>query len=156
MLAAPARAKTTIGADIDYAHSAGDSIGGGWGFGVRLGQRFHVPLLALEPEIGFTFHDFSDGLAPKMYRGIVGMRLGFLELIRPGIYGHLGVGRIDFDKLAEASHTAFTYDFGVFVDFTVIPYFDLGVHAGYQGIASGDRVDEINWVTAGGHAAFVF
>jgi len=156
LLAAPARAKTTIGADLDYGHSAGSGIGGGWGFGVRVGQRLHVPLLALDPEIGFTYHNFSEGLSPTMYRGIAGLRLGFLEVVRPGVYGHLGVGRIDFAQLPDASHTAFTYDFGLFLDITVIPYLDLGVHAGYQGIASGDRVDAVNCVTAGGHAAFVF
>jgi hypothetical protein len=156
MLAAPARAKTVIGADLDYAHSAGSGIGSGAGFGIRLGQRLHVPLLALDPEIGFTYHDFNDGLEPTMYRGIAGLRLGVFEAIRPGVYGHLGVGRIDFDLVPDASHTAFTYDFGVFLDFTVIPFFDIGMHAGYESIASGDRVDAVNWVTAGGHAMFVF
>jgi hypothetical protein len=156
LLSAPARAKTTIGADLDYAHSAGSGIGGGWGFGARLGQRLHVPLLALDPEIGFTYHDFSEGLSPTMYRGIAGLRLGVFEAVRPGIYGHIGVGRIDFDLAPDASHTAFTYDFGLFLDITIIPYLDLGVHAGYQAIAAGDRVDAVNWVTAGGHAIFVF
>jgi hypothetical protein len=156
LLTVPARAKTMIGADLDYAHSAGSGIGDGWGFGVRIGQRLHAPLVALDPEIGFTYHDFNDGFAPTMYRGIAGLRLGLLEAIRPGVYGHLGVGRIDFDLASEASHTAFTYDFGAFIDFTVIPYLDLGVHAGYQGIAAGDRVDAVNWVTAGGHVNLVF
>jgi hypothetical protein len=145
-----------ISGDLDYAHSAGSDIGGGWGFGVRLGERFHIPLVALDPEIGFTLHDFSDGVAPKIYRGIAGLRLGFLEAIRPGVYGHIGVGRINFDLVPDASHTAFTYDFGVFIDFTLIPLLDIGVHASYDGIASGGGVDAVNWVTAGGHAALVF
>jgi hypothetical protein len=158
MFATPALAKseTTISADLDYAHSAGSDIGGGWGFGARLGQRFHVPLVALDPEIGFTFHDFNKGLSPTMYRGILGLRLGFLEVIRPGIYGHVGIGRINFDTLPDASHTAFTYDFGLFLDLTVIPLLDVGLHASYDGIAAGDQVDAVKWVTLGAHAALVF
>jgi hypothetical protein len=158
-LAEPARAdgpSTTISADLDAAESAGSSIGGGWGFGVRLGERFHVPLVALEPEIGFTFHDFGSGFEPKMYRGIVGVRIGLLEVLRPGVFGHVGVGHIDFDKASDLSHTAFTYDVGVFLDLTVLPLLDLGIHFSYDGIASSDQVDTVNWVTFGLHASLVF
>jgi hypothetical protein len=156
MLASPAHAKTMVSGDFDYTASAGSNIGTGWGFGVRLGQRFHVPLIALDPEIGFTYHGFNDAPSPTMYRGIAGLRLGVLEILRPGVYGHVGVGRIDFDQTPDASHTAFTYDVGLFLDLSVIPYLDLGLHAGYDGIASGDRVDAVNWWNFGFHAAAVF
>lgn len=153
---AQAKSETTISGDLDYAHSAGSDIGGGWGFGVRIGRRLHVPLVALDPEIGFTFHDFNDGLAPTMYRGIAGLRLGLFEILRPGIYGHIGVGRIDFDRASDASHTAFTYDFGAFLELTAIPILDLGVHASYDGIDGNDLVGAVHWVTLGGHVGFVF
>jgi hypothetical protein len=156
LLASPAYAKTMVSGDFDYGASAGSNIGTGWGFGIRLGQRFHVPLIALDPEIGFTYHAFNDTPSPTMYRGIAGLRLGVLEVLRPGVYGHVGVGRIDFDHRPDASHTAFTYDLGLFLDLSVIPYLDLGLHAGYDGIASGDRVDAVNWWTFGFHAAAVF
>jgi hypothetical protein len=161
ILAEPAHAdgggrQTMLSADLDYGQSAGSGIGGGWGFGIRIGQRFHVPLVALDPELGFTFHDFTQGLEPKMYRGILGLRLGFLEIVRPGVYGHIGIGRIDFSVASELSHTAFTYDFGAFVEVTLIPLLDIGVHVSYDGIASGDHVDAVNWVTVGGHVALVF
>jgi hypothetical protein len=156
-LAVPARAqKTMVSGDLDYAHSAGSGIGGGWGFGVRLGRRLHVPLLALDPEVGFTYHGFHDRPAPALYRGILGLRLGIGEVLRPGIYGHIGVGRIDFDTTPEASRTAFTHDLGLFLDFTLLPLLDLGVHVAYEGIASSDHADAFNWVTAGAHAALVF
>jgi hypothetical protein len=147
---------TTISGDLDYAHSAGSGIGSGWGFGVRIGQRFHAPLVALDPEIGFTLHDFNKGLEPTMYRGILGLRLGLLEIVRPGIYGHVGIGRANFGTASDLSHTAFTYDFGAFLDFTLIPLLDIGLHASYDGIVSGDNVDSIQWLTAGLHAALVF
>lgn len=147
---------TTISGDLDYAHSAGSGIGSGWGFGVRVGQRLHVPLVALDPEIGFTLHDFNNGLEPTIYRGILGLRLGLLEIVRPGVYGHVGIGRINFGTESDLSHTAFTYDVGAFLDFTLIPLLDFGVHASYDGIASGDHVDSIHWWTAGFHAGLVF
>ena len=156
MFVTPARAKTMVAADLDYGASAGSNIGNGWGFGIRVGQRLHVPLLALDPEIGFTYHGFSDTPSPAMYRGIAGLRLGVLEVLRPGVYGHLGVGRIDFDDAPDASHTAFTYDFGLFLDLSAIPFVDFGIHAGYEGIAAGDRVDAVNWWVFGGHVAAVF
>src|SRR2546423_11521635 len=85
------RAGPTIGADLDLGfplHSRGDS---GGGFGIRLGQELHLPLVALVPELGFTYHKFSGDYGPKIYRGIAGLRLGIGEVIRPGVFAHLGI-----------------------------------------------------------------
>src|SRR5690349_16783399 len=103
-----ANAGATVAADLDYAHTIDPDVGSGWGFGVRLGEDFHVPALVATPEIGFTYDTFSDAPGPTAYRGIFGLRLRFGEVLRPGIFAHAGLGRLSLDQLPDASHTAFT------------------------------------------------
>jgi len=155
LVAAPARADTTIGGDLDYAAPIDSNAGSGWGFAVRLGQQFHVPLLAMNPEIGFNYDAFGSA-STIAYRGIAGLRLGIGEVIRPGIYGHLGVARLDFDQAPDRSHTAFTYDVGLFLELTVIPLLNVGIHVAYDSIAESDRVDTFKWWNLGAHANLVF
>src|SRR6185312_13789027 len=84
--AGAASAGPTIGADLDIGfplNSRGDS---GGGFGIRLGQELHLPLVAITPELGFTYHNFSGDFGPKIYRGVAGLRLGIGEVIRPGAF----------------------------------------------------------------------
>jgi len=151
-----AGAETTVAGDLDYAAAIDSPTNGGWGFGGRLGQRLHVPLLVINPELGFTYHAFADAPSPKLYRGIGGLRLGVGEVFRLGVSGHLGVGRLSLPDAPAASHTAFTYDVGALFDLTVLPLLDVGVHATYTRVASGDRVGAFQFATAGAHAALVF
>src|SRR6185503_9589889 len=84
------RSKTVIGADFDLAFPIESSGNTGGGLGIRLGQQWHFPFIALTPEIGFTYHGFSGDFGPKSYRGIAGARLGIGEIIRIGPYAHAG------------------------------------------------------------------
>jgi hypothetical protein len=154
---AAAEAKTTIAGDLDYA--AGIDSGGarpGGGFGIRVGQQIHVPLVVFNPELGFTYHSFSKDSSPKVYRGIAGVRLGVGEILRPGLFAHVGLGRLDLAGLPDRSHTAFTYDAGVFIDFTALPLLDIGVHAAYNRVTESNSGPTFQFGTAGAHLALVF
>lgn len=156
LISAPASAKTVIAGDLDYAAPINSSAGSGGGFGIRLGQQIHIPLLVFNPELGFTYHGFSHDASPKVYRGIAGLRLGFGEIIRPGVFAHVGLGRLDLGGTPDRSHTAFTYDGGVFIDFTALPLLDIGVHAAYNRLTADDSGPKFEFFTAGAHAALVF
>jgi hypothetical protein len=152
--AAPAQAATAIAGDLDYALPLdSDEADSGGGFAIRIGQQVRLPLIALTPEIGFTYASFSEG--PTAYRGIAGLRLGVGEVLRPGVFAHLGIGRLSLpDPLP--SHTAFSYDAGVFLDFTLLPLLDIGVHGAYNRVNGKDEVSAFEWVTLGAHAALIF
>lgn len=151
--AAPAQAKTAIAVDLDYAVPIDSDYDSGGGFAVRVGQQLRLPLIAITPELAFADHSFPDG--PTAYRGLAGLRLGFGEIIRPGVFAHLGLGHLTLPS-PFPSHTAFTYDAGVFLDLTVIPLLDLGIHGGYNRLNEGEGVAAFDWATIGAHAALVF
>jgi hypothetical protein len=152
--AAPSRADVAIGADLDYAIPVHSPAKSGWGLGVHLGDQLHVPFVVLTPEIMFAYHDFSGNFAPTVYRGLAGLRLGVGEIVRPGVFVHLGIGRFAVD--GPGSHTAFTYDAGAFLDFTLLPLFNVGIHAAYNHFNSGNHASSFQWVTLGAHAMLVF
>jgi hypothetical protein len=149
-----AQAKTAIGFDLNYAAPIDSDAKSGGGFAVRLGQQFHPPLLVLVPELVFADHSFSDD-GPTTYQGLAGLRLGVGEVIRPGVFAHLGFGHMTLPDPAP-SHTAFTYDAGAFLDLTILPLLDLGVHGAYNRLNSGKGVDDFAWATVGAHAALIF
>ena len=154
LFSASAEAKTQIAADLDYAAPIDADSDSGGGFAIRLGQQLHVPLIVLTPELVFADHTFSDN-GPTAYRGLAGLRLGIGEIIRPGVYGHLGFGSLSLPDPAP-DHTAFTYDAGVFLDLTILPLLDIGVHGAYNRLNSGEGVAAYEWATLGAHAALIF
>jgi hypothetical protein len=154
LAAAPAQAKTAIAADLDYAVPIDWDAGSGAGFAIRVGQMLRLPLIVLTPELAFTDHSFADN-GPTAYRGLVGLRLGLGEIIRPGVYAHLGLGHLTLPSPLP-SHTAFSYDAGAFLDLTVLPLLDLGVHGAYNRLNAGEGIEAFDWVTIGAHVALVF
>jgi hypothetical protein len=152
-----ARADTAIAADFEArVPLAIDDIKSGPAFGIRLGQQLHLPLITLTPEIGFNWGSFSDG--PTMYRGILGARVGIGEILRFGVTAHIGFGHYSWEiATIEQSHTGFTLDGGLFLDLTVLPLIDIGVHAGYARISgdSGKGLDPVQWLAFGLHAALI-
>ncbi|HEY6555924.1 MAG TPA: hypothetical protein VI072_01570 [Polyangiaceae bacterium] len=160
-LAAPsARADTVIAADLDFVvpiNDGSEDISSGAGFGIRVGQQLDLPALVLTPELGFTYAGFDGGV--KAYRGVAGLRLGVGEILRPGVFAHAGIGRLSFDMpsgVADPSHTAFTFDAGAFLDFTLLPFLNIGAHAAYNRQAGSDELDAFQWASLGAHAALVF
>jgi hypothetical protein len=166
---AASRAEFTLAGDLDVqAPISIDSLGTGGGFGIRLGSQLATPMLVINPEIGFTYATFSKSEPPQVYRGIAGLRLGFGQLVRFGVVGHFGFARVSWDRrhsreLADSgwgydfSHTGFTYDAGVFLEFTALPMLDLGLHAIYNGVADDVRhqPDPLRWLQIGFHLALL-
>jgi len=154
-----AHAETVIAGDLDFVVPIDqpDAISSGGGFGFRLGQQLHLPALAITPEIGFNYAGFDGGV--KTYRGIAGLRLGVGEIFRPGVFAHAGIGRLSVDVpsgVPDPSYTAFTFDAGVFLDFTLLPILNIGAHAAYNRQAGSDDLDAFQWAALGAHAALVF
>ena len=145
-----------IAADLDYAlpvDSLGDS---GGGFGIRAGLQLHVPLLVITPEVGFTYDGFSGTGEPSISRGILGMRLGLGEIFRFGVAGHIGIAHLSADVIGlDPSHTGFAYDMGIFFDFTLLPLFDIGVHAAYNHLSDDGLKPSYAWLTMGAHLALI-
>jgi hypothetical protein len=151
----------TVGADLESDIPVNqNALSTGPGFAIRAGYQLHVPLLVLTPEIGFNLaafnSDVSDGNA-RAYRGIAGVRAGIGELLRVGAYGHVGFASVSRTLHAkDLDHTSFTFDIGAFLDLTVIPLLDLGVHIGYASVSGEHDIKALQWVAAGVHAALVF
>lgn len=164
-----ARAEFTLAGDLDVqAPVSIDSLGTGGGFGIRIGSQLTTSTLVITPEIGFTYATFSKSLPPQVYRGIMGLRLGFGEDVRFGVLGHFGLARVSWDRghsrdFADSgwgydfTHTGFTYDAGVFFEFSAAPGFDLGLHGIYNGVADDYRrqPDPLCWLQIGVHMTLV-
>jgi hypothetical protein len=162
-------AQAVIAADGAYAVPIKSEFAAPSGnFGLRLGRRIRVPSLSLTYELAFQYGQFkpSDTNAAsddiRTYRGVLGARLGLPGVLRPGLFAHLGVGRLDgamraSGALLETSltHTAFTWDGGAYLDFAVASCFEFGLHAAYNRIAAASYPRSFQWVDFGGHLALV-
>jgi hypothetical protein len=154
MFSSRASADVALGVDIDYAVPINvDAATSGYGFALRLGSPMHVALLVATPELGFTYHAFTGDAKPTAYRGIGGLRIAVGEIIRPGIFGHVGYGALKVDQGDTSS--SFTYDFGAFLEFTLLPLLNIGVHGGYNQLTGGDR-SSFQFATLGAQATLVF
>jgi len=146
-----------IGVEGDYAIPIDSVAESGGGFGIRYGYQFQIPLFLIQPEIGFTDHIMGGNVSPTVYRGVAGVRAGIGEIVRLGVYGHLGVGHLTADTPGDnVSHTAFTWDGGAFFDVTVIPLLNLGVHGGYDQLTGEESDGGLSWGVVGVHGEFVF
>ncbi len=152
-----AHAETAIAGDIDYAAPVDSSVDAGPGFGLRLGYHAHVPFVILTPEIGFSYYGFQGDYPASMYRGVAGMRVAVGEIIRPGIFAHVGIAQLQADRPPpDPSHSALTYDAGAFLDFTLLPLINIGAHAAYNRMEGSDEASAVDFATFGAHAEVVF
>jgi hypothetical protein len=149
------RADTAIAADLDYGAPLEDGSEWGAGFSIRLGQQVHLPALVLTPELVFNHQAFSGVGPTREYRGLIGLRLGVGEILRPGVYTHIGFGRLDFDSPVSPGD-GLTYDAGAFLDFTLLPLVNIGAHVGYNALSPGNDAPTFEWVNVGVHGALVF
>jgi len=151
---AHASSGTAIGVDLDYAHGIDErGTKSGTGFNVRLGYKLDLLVLQLTPEIGGAYHTFTGDANAKFSQGIVGGRLAFGKILEPGVYAHLGYGRV---SELDVSRSGATLDGGVTLDLTVLPLIDLGVHAGYDGLLAKGSYQAFDTYVLGVHGALVF
>ena len=149
---------TAIGVDLDYTHGFQEpGVGSGTGFNVRLGYKVDLLVLQLTPEVGGAYHTFGasgdlDANA-KFSQGIVGGRLAFGKILEPGLYAHLGYGHVGGDG---GGVSGATIDGGLTLDLTILPYIDLGIHGGYNGMLASGSHPAFDTYVLGVHGAVVF
>jgi hypothetical protein len=154
---APGRASAAeLAADLEYdLPTTNGDLDSALGFAVRLGWQLHLPALVLTPEVGYHHAAFGDDVT--LNRGFVGARVAIGEIFRVGAYGHVGVGNAAYHIPGpDEEVTDATYDIGGFLDFTLLPLLNIGVHAGYGHLKGSDGIDALGWVPIGVHAELVF
>jgi hypothetical protein len=142
-----ANAGPALGFDADLAFPIDSPGSTGGGFGARFGYELHLPLIAVTPEIGFTYHGFGGDFGPNVFRGIAGGRVGIGEIFRVGALAHIGYGHMDV--AVGPNYDGFTWDAGGFVDFTLIPVLNIGVHVVYNSLAANGTSSSYNFLTTG-------
>jgi hypothetical protein len=152
-----ARAELMIAADGEALSPVEiDDVSTAPGFGIRLGFQLHLPLVAITPELGYKWASFKNGAV--INRGIAGARVSIGEIFRFGIAAHLGFGhRSEEYQAVEHSNLGMSLDAGLFLDLTVLPLLDVGVHIDYGRLA-GDAskgLEVLQWVTFGVHVALI-
>ncbi|HWZ89187.1 MAG TPA: hypothetical protein VNW92_10065 [Polyangiaceae bacterium] len=135
---AHASSGTAIGVDLDYTNGINEpGVSSGTGFDVRLGYKLDLLLAQITPEVGGGYHTFGGSAGATFSQGFVGGRLAFGKILEPGVYAHLGYGHVGTDLGGVSGATA---DAGLTLDLTLLPFIDLGVHGGYNGmLKSGDH-----------------
>lgn len=147
-------------APINVPQVNGNSIDGGGGFKVRLGEQIRVPGMRFTPELGYGYdHLFASDASGAAYawdlhRVFAGGRIGFGHFLVPVIYGHLGYGWRDTGDPNIASAGGLAYDVGGALDLHVVPHFGFGAHLELAGIQS--QPDTPQWLAFGLHADLVF
>lgn len=154
-------AETQLGLDADLAFPLDDiEVDRGGGANVRLGRRLDMTLLTLTGEALGGYHQFGGAMKPRVYRGAVGARLGIGAVVRAVGFAHAGLGHATFTQpegsFPDLGRTAFAYDAGGGLDFTLLPLLDLGVHGAYNAVAAGSSESKFTWATVGAHAELVF
>ena len=170
--ASDASAQAVFSADGGFAMPVNASYASyGGNFSARIGRRIGIRSLWETPELVFNYAMFGSGEENgypdgfEAMRGLIGARLTFGGILRPGLLAHLGLGRIAgaIDSRGEnnalqrrdITHTAFTWDAGLTFDLAISRNFELGVHGTYSHILGpGSRV-AFRWFDIGGHLAII-
>jgi len=151
---AEASSGTSIGVDLDYTHGINEpGVSSGSGFNGRLGYKLDLLLAQITPEVGFGYHAFAGDADLKFTQGIVGGRLAFGKILEPGVYAHVGYGHL---STVAGGHSGPTLDAGVTLDLTLLPFIDLGVHGGYNGMLANNNYPAFDTYVLGVHGALVF
>ncbi|HLV67711.1 MAG TPA: hypothetical protein VKY73_17950 [Polyangiaceae bacterium] len=148
-----ARAGSKLALDLDFAHGIDETgIKAGTGGVLRFGQELDLVGVSLTPELGISYHTFSGALDASHYSAMVGARFGFGAALRPSVFGHVGIGRLD---LEVGGDTGATFDVGIALDLVVLPILDIGIHGAYDVLLTeGDG--NFDWLRAGAHVALGF
>ncbi len=154
---APGRALAEGKLAIDVEANLPDDtprVGNGWGAGLRLGNTWDLWLIELTPELGASYHSFGGSAGATAYRALAGGRLALGLILQPSVFVHAGVGHFSYDAYEnDVSETDLAYDAGAALDFTLLPWIDLGAHVSLNRINAASPTESLSWVAAGGHIA---
>jgi hypothetical protein len=126
----------------------------GGGGALRIGLQRTVSMVTFVPELMVDYHvmDAITAHNAKVTTVKVGGRVRFLTGIEPGLFAHFGGGHIGGNRAFHNTDSA--YDFGLSLDFTMLPLIDLGVHAAWNRILGGHD-GGISFGTMGVHVSLV-
>lgn len=146
-------ARFTIGLDLDYAYAIEqESITAGGGGALRIGSELDLILITLIPEAYIGHHRWSEGDS-SITDFKLGGRVRIGKILEPGLYAHFGLASVAGGN-ADA-YAAPAFDGGFTLDFTLIPFVDIGAHAAYSNVFATDDQDGIHYALFGLHAALV-
>src|SRR5258708_9927357 len=117
----------------------GNTLTGGSGFKLRVGDQIRFPGLRFTPEIGYGFEHLytsSDvgAYSWETHRLFGGARVAFGYIVSPGFYGHVGYGWRDSGDPTVPHAGGLALDAGFALDFRLIRHFTFGAHAEYAAI----------------------
>jgi hypothetical protein len=139
--------------DLDYAvgvdETAVDAGGGGT---LRFGYKVDLALCSITPEVGAAYYSFGGASKPNLFGGVGGVRVGFLKVIEPSIFAHVGYVNLEAYGVDQANPLV---DVGLALDFTLLPLLDVGVHGAYSAVLVKDA-NAFDWARLGAHAALQF
>lgn len=168
-----AHADVLIGVDANGGFNIGELSTDGIGLGgnLRVGYSFDIPILRLVPEIQVGYMGFSvpdpettgavDAAAAanlRTFSGRGGLRIGYGGLLfGVAAYGHAGYGMTMTQASGADTIRADgpSFDGGLAIDVTAIPFINLGLHGGYNTILLADA-EPLRWIDAGLHVEVVF
>jgi hypothetical protein len=146
--------QTQLALDLDFAHplaeSAVDSGGGGV---LRLGQQLDLAAITVTGELGLGYHTFGGVEGPRDYAAMAGGRLAIGKVLEPGAFIHIGASRL-VDEF-EASWSP-EMDMGLFLELTIFPLVDLGVHGTYVHRFATTDTGSFKYLMVGPHVALLF
>jgi hypothetical protein len=126
--------------------------GSGFDFAARVGYKLSIPLLKITPELKLTYDRVPEaGDQVSVYRGMAGGRVAILEGFTPLAFAHIGYAN---GSNMNGDISGVTYDVGVGLDFTLIPFIDLGVFGSYNRVQASQGA--VNWLGVGAQVALVF
>jgi hypothetical protein len=127
----------------------------GFGFAGRFGYRISLPLLKLTPEVKLAYDRVPYGATVGTFRGMAGARLALLEGFTPLAFAHIGYASGSGSEGGiDAEIKGLAYDAGIGLDFTLIPFIDLGIYGSYNRVENSGAA--VNWLTAGVQASLTF
>lgn len=145
----------TLALDADAAWVMGDElIDAGGGGALRIGVQRRFGLVTLIPELTVALHTFDTQTRKNATITAIkaGGRLRFLRVLAPGLFAHVGGGRVAGD--AGYATTDFAFDFGLSLDYTALSPFEFGVHGLFERVYGGDA-GGVSYGALGIHGALV-
>jgi hypothetical protein len=131
-----------------------------------------VPGLWETPELGFNYAFFAandtgmEKNAYKTFRGFMGARLTTTGILRPGLFGHVGLARLNGTigpttvdhvvVLKDITHMGFTWDGGLSLDLALGSHFELGARAAYTQIHGVGTRRPFQWFDFGAQMCLLF
>jgi hypothetical protein len=138
----------------------GNTLTGGTGFKLRIGEQFHFVGLRFTPEVGYGFQhlfatdDIGEAHDWETHRLFGGARLAFGHFVTPGFYAHAGYGWRNTGDPTVPQTGGLALDAGFALDFHVIHHFGFGAHAEYVTIDTEPYTPQ--WLALGLHGDLVF